>query len=145
MSHRPPSRLRDLRARGAGNQALYEDYVSLTTRAGLAGWRVRIGIAQMLPLRVPDRRGRLGLTFRATLLREGVAVAECRGRDMLLDGLPSVVWREAAACADFVRDAREWWPDSSERDVAIAGHVVRELVAERTIEIGEVYVDAQGR
>lgn len=122
--------------------AFYEGYVSLTTRAAEAGWRIRLGIAQVLPIWEPagERHERLGLTFRATLLRDDCPVAEARGRDMLLDGLPSVVWRDADACADFVREARLWWPDSSECDATIAGHVVRELVAERTVEIGEVYV-----
>lgn len=142
--HRRP---RGRSTRGEGDLALYEGYVSLTTRAAEAGWRVRIGIAQVLPIWAPsgELHGRLGLTFRATLLRDGLAVAEAHGRDMLLDGLPSVVWRDADACADFVRAAREWWPDSTESQVTVAGNVVRELVAERAIEIGEVYVDAQVR
>lgn len=146
MPHSQHRRSRGSSARGDGDLAFYEGYVSLTTRAARAGWRVRIGIAQVLPVPAAgEREGRLALTFRATLLRDGAPVAESRGRDMLLDGLPSVVWRDGEACADFVREAREWWPDSAEQDATIAAHVVRELVAERTIEIGEVYVDAQGR
>jgi hypothetical protein len=141
----PIRQVRRLRAlRHAEGDGLYEAYVSLTTRAAMAGWRVRVGIAQLVPVWAPgtELHGRLALTFRATLLRDEQPVAEARGHDMTLDTLPSIVWRDPDACVDFVFCSREWWPDVRENDATIAGHVVRELVAERAVEIGAVYADA---
>lgn len=136
-----PRRTRRRQPRGLVAPA-FEGYASLTTRASHAGWGVRLRIAQLLPICAPHSHlhERLGLTFRATVLRDGVPVAEARGREMVLDGLPSVVWRDVDACAAFLQRSREWWPDAAETDAAIAGHVVRELVVERTVEIGRVYV-----
>ncbi|HYD53972.1 MAG TPA: hypothetical protein VEA99_15155 [Gemmatimonadaceae bacterium] len=136
------------RARGRiAAHDVFESYVSLTTRASAAGWRVRVGIAQLLPIWAPGTSAheRLGLTFRATLLYDGVAVAESRGRDVTVDALPSVVWRDDAACRAFVAECRAWWQDDAEPDATIAGNVVRELVLERALEIGEVYADAPAR
>ena len=115
-------------------------YVTLSTRAAAAGWSVRIGIARVVPVRAPGHAedGRLGLSFRATLLRADVPVAESRGLDVLVDSLPSVVWRDVGACGAFVRACREWWPDGTASDVAVVGQVLRELVWERALEIGEL-------
>lgn len=115
-------------------------YVTLSARAAAAGWSVQIGIARIVPVRAPGREedGRLGLSFRATLLRGGVPVAESRGRDVMVDTLPSVMWRDVVACEAFVRACREWWPDGRATDVVVVGHVLRELVWERALENGEV-------
>lgn len=134
------SRSRRRAVRPSIGSDLHAPYVSLTTRAGGGGWSVRIGIARVVPVRAPGRAedGRLGLSFRATLLRGGVPVAESRGRDVMVDTLPSVLWRDSAACDAFVIACRDWWPDGAASDVAVVGHVMRELVWERALEIGEV-------
>jgi len=135
-----PSRSRRRVTRRPVAHELCAPYVTLSARAAAAGWSVRIGIARVVPVRAPGRveDGRLGLRFRATLLRDDTPVAESRGRDVMVDTLPSAVWRDATACDDFVRACREWWPDGTSSDVAIVGHVLRELVWERALEIGAV-------
>lgn len=135
-----PSRSRRRVTRRSVGQVARAPYVTLSTRAAAARWSVRIGIARVVPVRAPGHAedGRLGLSFRATLLHAGVPMAESRGRDVMVDTLPSVVWRDVAACDAFVRACREWWPDGTASDVVVVGHVLRELVWERALEIGEL-------
>ena len=124
-----PSRSKTPRSKAIIEPPTRERYVTLTARAGLAGWHVVLTAAKLIPL-ARNGRATLTLSFRATLIRDGVAVAEASGRDLDVDGLPSVVWRDARACDAFVARCRNWWPDARESDATVGGHVIRELVAE---------------